>query len=428
MRYEACIIGAGPDGLAAAALLAARGLKVLVVERAVEAGGPCISKTLAPGYTVSPFADELPAIPPAIFRSLDLARRGVFLAAEERVPSSLDDLRAAVIARVLDDAARPLAPRWPFFKAPAEPAFPGEEVTARDGRALAGMPGGLVKGGLGALGRALYEAARDAGAEFSLGLEATDIRRKRGRAVAVGLADGREIEARAVISTLDLKRTFLSLFAWNDLPKPLVERISTFRTAPGIARLLVALPSLPETGDMARLRRPIILPCDAARAFNAYKSGIVPDRPPCVVRLVSATDPSLAPDNRAVATVTLEHIPFQPFDGPWTHEKRLKLKTLAFALLDEALPGSSAAVVASELIVPPDIENLLGLTEGDMCGGELSPAQMLAFRPFAECRGTRTPVAGLYLAGPSSTLGPVATCASGWAAAHAVLADRKAAA
>jgi phytoene dehydrogenase-like protein len=79
------------------------------------------------------------------------------------------------------------------------------------------------------------------------------------------------------------------------------------------------------------------------------------------------------------------------------------------------------------LIVPPDIENQLGLTEGDLQGGALTASQMLGYRPFSELgpdsTGSRTPVAGLYLAGPSSVLGPLATCASGVVAATAVAAD-----
>lgn len=441
LRYDACIIGAGPDGLACAARLSAAGLKVLLVERADEPGGPCATRQFAPGFSASLFADELPAIPPALFRALDLARRGAILS--PAAPDSYEPLRAAIVARVLEDAARPVATGFGLFRQTAEPPFPGETLAGRaladvapqtrplipvdpvlPGSALTllnGTSGGMPRGGLGALGRALERAAMESGAEISYGLEVTDIRRRRGRTVAVGLADGREIEIRAVVSTLDLKRTFLSLFAWNDLPKALVERVGAFRPAPGIARLLVALTALPKAaGD---LRRPISLPSDAEHAYHAFRSGIVPSRPPALVRVVSAVDPSLAPDGAAVATVTLGGIPFNPFDGPWTHDKRQKLAAQALALLNEALPG--VRVETSELIVPPDIENFLGLTEGDILGGELSAAQMLGFRPFAECRGTRTPVPGLYLAGPSSSLGPIASCASGWAAATAVLADLK---
>lgn len=444
MRYDVCIIGAGPDGLASAARLATRGLKVLLVERAANPGGPLVTREFAPGFFASPFTDEVPVIPPPIFRALDLARRGAILALREVAPSSADALRAAVIARVLADAARPAKTGFSLFRAKPEPPFPGEELSVHalaeiepsaalltpcdphlPGSALAlleGPPGGMPRGGLGALGKALTEAALAAGTELSLGLEATDIRRRHSRVVAVGLADGREIETRAVISTLDLRRTFLSLFAWNDLPKLLVERVRAFRPAPGRARLLVALSALPEG---AELHRQILPPTDGERVYLSWKSGVVPERPLTEVRLISAIDPSLAPDGAAVATVTLGGIPFRPFDGPWTHEKRSKLQNAALALLDEALPGASAKVVVSELIVPPDVESLLGLTEGDLMGGELSAAQMLGFRPFADCRGTRTPVPGLYLAGPSSALGPLATCASGWAAAEAVLADLK---
>jgi phytoene dehydrogenase-like protein len=123
--------------------------------------------------------------------------------------------------------------------------------------------------------------------------------------------------------------------------------------------------------------------------------------------------------------VTLGGIAHKPFDGPWTHDKRSKLQSLALTLLEEALPGTAASITAGELIVPPDIENRLGLTDGDLMGGEMSGDQMLAFRPFAECIGGRTPVPGLYLAGPSSALGPLATCAPGWAAAIAILRDLK---
>lgn len=443
MAYDACIIGAGPDGLACAARLAAAGRKVLLVERAHEAGGPCVTKAFAPGFSASLFADELPMIPGDIFRELDLARRGAIM-----TPAALDgweETREALIARVMADAADCAKFRLPFLRTKKEEAFPGEELAGRAlanlavGRAfvtpfdpaipgsavaiLEGAAGGMPRGGLASLGKALQKAAEAAGAELLFGLEATGIRRRGKRAVAVELADGREIEARAIVSTLDLRRTFLSLFAWNALPKPLVERVAAFRPAPGIARLLVALSALPR--GKYDLRSSVLLPCDGEKAYHAWRSGLVPARPPVLLRVVSAVDPSLAPNGCATVTMTLGGIPHRPFDGPWTNEKRLQLQTKAMAFLDEAFPGASATVVATQLIVPPDIENLIGLTDGDLMGGELTAAQMLGFRPFSECRGTRTPVPGLYLAGPSSTLGPIATCASGWAAADAVLADAR---
>ena len=75
-------------------------------------------------------------------------------------------------------------------------------------------------------------------------------------------------------------------------------------------------------------------------------------------------------------------------------------------------------MIAAATIVPPDIEEALGLTGGDLDGGMLAPDQMLAFRP-----GPRTPVTRLYLAGPSSAAGPLGLGAAGIAAAVAVMTD-----
>jgi phytoene dehydrogenase-like protein len=142
-----------------------------------------------------------------------------------------------------------------------------------------------------------------------------------------------------------------------------------------------------------------------------------------MLRLISAVDPSLAPDGAATLTVTLGAIPHTPFDGAWTHEKRDKLRDCALAAAEAVWPGIAKRVLGSELIVPPDMEHMLGVSGGDLSGGELAADQMLGLRPFADCRGTRTPVEGLYLAGPSSALGPLATCTAGVAAARAVIAD-----
>lgn len=482
MQYDVCVIGAGADGLAAAATLAACGLKTVVVERDTRCGGRCVTREFHPGFRASPFVDELPAIPPAIFRALDLARRGAIFAPPSaslalwpvrqhlRLPwaeaDSLSEraasLRAAIIDRVRSDADTP--PRRSLFVArKSAPAWPGEDLgihslaelcaeepcdpdagahrmaallagqicdPALAGSALyllAAGRSGMPVGGLGRLAELLHTAARDAGAEISCGLEVADIKPRRGRVVGVALADGSEILARAVVSTLDLKRTFLTLFRWSELPRSVADRVGGFRASAGIARLLLALagpPPLPVGTDALAIHGPIyVSPGGFEQAHSAWASGAVPKELPLILRIVSAVDPSLAPDGAACMTVTLGAVPHLPFDGAWTRDKRDRLRDATLSAIETVLPGTRSLIVGAELIVPPDIENLLGVTGGDLTGGEIAPDQMLGFRPFADCAGTRTPVEGLYLAGPSSALAPFATCASGVAAARAVIAD-----
>jgi len=52
-RYDAIIIGAGHNGLVAAAYLARHGLATLSIERNDRIGGACITDEIMPGYRVS---------------------------------------------------------------------------------------------------------------------------------------------------------------------------------------------------------------------------------------------------------------------------------------------------------------------------------------------------------------------------------------
>ncbi len=487
MRYDAAIIGAGANGLAVAATLAGAGLSVIVLERAQACGGRALTREFHPGFRASPFCDEIAPIPAEIFRSLDLARRGAIFvppsASSALWPdrssgylpwaephSSISRLLEASRRRGADSRARALAdaltpaPRNWFGTAPVPAAWLGEDwsqvsladlleeslldadsrahlmAAALSGRTadpfLAGTalhllaPGdsGCEMGGLARLAHALEATARAAGAEISLGLDVADIRHAKQRMRGVVLADGTDIDARAVISTLDLKRTFFSLFAWKDLPQAIVRRVSSFRQAAATARLLLALDAPPSVAADFAVGALHVAPgaSNFADAHSAWRAGTIPEHPPLTLRLVSAVDPSLAPIGKAVMTATLGCIPHHLFDGPWTHEKRNALRERVLADIESVLPGTAARVLATALIVPPDIEETLGLSEGDLDGGEIAPDQMFGLRGFADCPGGRTPVTGLYLGGPSAPAGPLGSCVSGVVAAQAVLADLKA--
>jgi phytoene dehydrogenase-like protein len=288
---------------------------------------------------------------------------------------------------------------------------------------------GMIRGGLEGLAGALAGAARDAGADIRCGLDVSDLKLDNGRVAYVTLADGSEFETRTVISTLDLKRTFLSLFSWKALPKAIVAKAGAFRMAGSAARVLFALKTPPDSLSKELLRGPIFISPALSRFAEAnfsWRSGNVASELPVCLRVVSALDPSLAPPGAAVMTATLGSVPFRLFDGAWTKDRRDSLRDHALAAAESVFPGVIERVIASDVITPVDMDHALGATDGDLWGGEIAADQMFDLRPWSDPPAPRTPVRGLYLAGPSSSLGPLATCAAGVLAAKALLSDLKA--
>src|SRR5438093_11493039 len=76
-RFDAVIIGGGHNGLVASAYLAARGLKILVLERRPYVGGASVTEEPWPGYKVSTAAYVISLLRPEVERELDLKRHGL---------------------------------------------------------------------------------------------------------------------------------------------------------------------------------------------------------------------------------------------------------------------------------------------------------------------------------------------------------------
>jgi phytoene dehydrogenase-like protein len=80
---DAVVVGAGHNGLTAAAYLAGAGLSVTVLERREVVGGACVTEELWPGVRASPGAYTLSLLRPEIIRDLDLAAHGLDVTVHE---------------------------------------------------------------------------------------------------------------------------------------------------------------------------------------------------------------------------------------------------------------------------------------------------------------------------------------------------------
>ncbi len=121
---DAVVVGAGPNGLTAAIVLARSGLSVEILEAQETIGGGCRTESLTlPGHRHDVCAAIHPmGVVSPIFQRLDLTRHGVrWLSAPVPLAHPLDDGSAGVLSRRLDDMPQLLGAdggRWIDLMAP----------------------------------------------------------------------------------------------------------------------------------------------------------------------------------------------------------------------------------------------------------------------------------------------------------------------
>src|SRR5262245_61173813 len=76
-RYDAIVVGAGHNGLTAAAYLARGGLRTLVLERRGVVGGAAATEELWPGMKLQTAAYTYSLMRPVVVRELELRRHGL---------------------------------------------------------------------------------------------------------------------------------------------------------------------------------------------------------------------------------------------------------------------------------------------------------------------------------------------------------------
>ena len=92
-------------------------------------------------------------------------------------------------------------------------------------------------------------------------------------------------------------------------------------------------------------------------------------------------------------------------------------------LLSTYAPNLRDALIDWAVFTPEDIEERVGLTDGNIRHLDIIPQQVLDRRPLPGWSDYRTPVHGLYMCGSGTHPGGEVTGAPGHNAAHVILQD-----
>lgn len=289
----------------------------------------------------------------------------------------------------------------------------------------------FAEGGMGAITKAMAQAATEAGAEIRNDAEVSEVRIKDGVATGVVLENGQEVAANAVVSNADPRRTLLKLVDPAHLSPDFVMKLQHYRMPGTVAKVNLALSGLPSftglNGNLEALSSRIHVGPEIdylERAFDESKYGNFSRRPYLEVAIPSLSDPSLAPTGQHVMSIYMQYAPYKLRSGDW-EEQRVALGDIVVKTLAQYAPKLPELILHHQIITPRDLEDTFGLTMGHIFHGELALDQFFTMRPLLDWARYRTPIQNLYLCGSGTHPGAGLTGGSGANAAAEILKDLK---
>jgi phytoene dehydrogenase-like protein len=454
-RADAVVIGAGPNGLAAALRLSAAGLRVQVVERGARPGGGTRTEELIrSGYhhdvcsTVQPMAAAAP-----FFREFDLAARGVrLLHPEIAFAHPLDGGRAALSRRSLEETALGLGADAAAYRRLFGPLVEhGQDVvdfflSSRLRRAPTHSPVEIAKFGLqglpnvrwlaeqrfetdaakallaGAAAHGMLDLARPLTAALGmlLGMLAHHVGwplieggsqkladamvtalEEQGGEVVTGheVTDLREFEGVPAVLLDTSPRAFVAM-AGDRVNEGYRRWVRRYKHGPGVFKIdWILSEPVPWTNPEVRRAGTLHLAGTLEEAMAgeaAPAAGRTTDKPYVLAVQPTVVDPTRAPEGGHIFWAYV-HVP---------HGSDVDMTAAIEAQIERFAPGFRDTVVERAT------KNAVQMQEwnpnhvgGDISNGEASLRQMLA-RPVPRWNTYKTPVDGVYLASAATPPGP----------------------
>jgi phytoene dehydrogenase-like protein len=469
-KYDAVVVGAGPNGLAAAIRLAQNGLSVLVLEANDTIGGSCRSSELTlPGFVHDLCSAIFPlGIGSPFFRQLPLTEHGLtWLHPDVPLAHPLPDGAVALLHRSVETTGQELGadgtayrrlmaslvdhwqslaveflqpllhvPKYPFQLArfgwlsvqsgvglahrwfaqePARALFAGlvaHSFLRLDQVASASF--GLV---LGMMGHAVGWPLPRGGAQ-QIALALASYFKSLGGEIRTGCRIGSLDELPATRATLfDVTPRQLLRIGGEKLPSAYRRRLSQYRYGPGVFKIDYALNGpIPWRSAECQRAGTVHLGgtmAELALAEEQTLGGKTADRPFVLLAQPTLIDPLRAPPGKHVAWAYC-HVP---------NGSNTDMTATIENQIERFAPGFRDQVLARHTLNCAQLEaNNANLVGGDISGGAADLWQLLA-RPLFRLKPYRIPVRGLYLCSASTPPGGGVHGMCGFHAAETALKD-----
>lgn len=257
------------------------------------------------------------------------------------------------------------------------------------------------------------------------------------RATGIEMTDGSRIEAaKAVVTNLEPKKSFLKLVGEEHLPSSFATRVKNYHArGRSLFTLHLALSEPPQY--IAAAQNPSVNTSfsqemfgasiqDQVQAYQDIAQGKPPRKAMLQIPIPTLFDPSQAPAGKHTAVVW-QYAPYNVgAEGPagWKPFR----EEYAAHMLDlwryYAPNITKDKILGMSIHDPSDTERMNdNLVGGVDVVGDMTPDQMGYFRPFAGWSGYRSPVEGLYMCGGSCHPGGGVHAGGGYNAAGVIVQD-----
>jgi phytoene dehydrogenase-like protein len=294
---------------------------------------------------------------------------------------------------------------------------------------------GFARGGTGAISHAIADAAREAGAEIRTQAPIAKIMVKNGKATGVVLANGDEIYANIISSSVDPRLTFTKFIQEGTLPSEFLEAVNRYKFRGSSGKVNLALDALPSfkcmPGPGPHLRGAISISPSVEymeRAYDDAKYGNFSRRPYIDMVIPTLTDPSIAPPGKHIMSCFVQYAPYKLRPGLNWDDQKEAFGDNVINTIAEYAPNIKDIILHRQVVTPLDLERDFGLSEGNIFQGELSLEQLFFLRPVPGWAQFRTPIKNLYMCGSATHPGGGIMGGPGRLAALEILKDFKGAA